>query len=283
MLAAAGCGTEAVSSGDARDTARIETVTRYSVGGNGPHEFRSTSTYDYENDRSLSVDSSTGCRTITIGARTYSELPAGLLPEGKYWVAFEAEAGDLEAQFELSQQQRTTTSDGGLVVESSQMLFAREEPEPGGYVDDLRESSDEVKLVGGEEIRGVHTTHYRAEVDAGRTVRKELEADGWKPENISRYLEQVSRDEEVVDVWVGDDGLARRVVTTTRDAFGTRSYESVTTSDYVDYGIDVAIEAPPAAEVADEAEWERTSRIDGAAPVGAEADSEPEAPPSCLH
>ena len=284
VLVASGCGAETVSSGATRETVRIETVTRYSVGENGPHEFRSAATYDYGRDRSLYVDDTTGCRTITIADRTYSELPAGELAEGKRWLGHEAEAIDLEAQFEKSSQERTTTtSDGGIVVESSVMLFATEEPEPDGYLDYLREASDEIELVGEEEIRGVGTTHYRAEVDPRRSLRKELETDGWKPENIDRYLEHIGHDEEIVDVWIGDDGLARRVVRTTRDAFGAGSYESVTTSDYLDYGLDAAIEAPPADEVVGEAKWERTHRIEGPAPPDGESESESEPPPSCLH
>ena len=277
-----------------RKTVRIETVMRYSVGDDSaPRESRSTRTVDYANDRSLYVDPTTGCRMITVGDDVYSEVPPDDgMPEGKRWVGYVGETTEIETLFEQGQEEQTeTTGDGGVVV-SSHMFFEKSDPDPDQYLDHLRGRSDKLELVGEEDVRGSSTTHYRAKVDVRRGIRLDLEADGWKPANVDRYLEQVPNSDEVVDVWVGDDGLVRRVVTVTTNESGEApSFETVTTADYLDYGLETHIEAPPVAEVLDWAEWEQINeeRLGDLQVVG-EVGTEPipEAPkpddmPSCLH
>jgi hypothetical protein len=153
----------------------------------------------------------------------------------------------------------------------SATLFAFGGSGPEEYVNYLRETSrEELELVGEEAVRGEKTSHYRGRVDVRRRARKELEAESWKPANIDRYLAQLVENDEVVDVWVGEDGLVRRVVTTTRNGVGQPSFESVATAEYLDYGLEANIEAPPAAEVLDHTAWQGKvleSNVD----------------PSCLH
>ena len=59
----------------------------------------------------------------------------------------------------------------------------------------------------------------------------------------------------MIDVWVDSEGRARRVVTTA----GTPGAEEgwVTTTEYFDFGLEVDIQAPPAAEVLESEELER--------------------------
>lgn len=262
VLLSAGCGAEAREPNEAGGkTVRIQMSTRLTAAGSATHEFRSSGTYDYGNNRGTHADPTTGCRTITIGKRTYTEVPAAVgLPGGKRWVLYDATGSDLEAEFEKSLEDRTTTlGDGSVVRESSMIMIAPDGPGPEQYLHYLQANAKEgLDLVAEEELRGEQTAHYRGEVDGERTLRAYLEANGWKPANIGRYLEQSIESPEIVDLWVGADGLARRVVSTTRNPVGHTSYESVTTTDYLDYGLEVSIEAPPAAEVLDSTAWQGT-------------------------
>jgi hypothetical protein len=260
VLFSAGCGAETVASDESgRKTGRIETLSRYTAAGAETHEFRSTATYDFVKDRSTYADPASGCRTITIGDQSYTEVPEAVdLPGGKRWVRYDGGGFDLEAEFEETLQDQTrTTSDGTVVSESSMILFATAGPGPERYLDYLRESSKEqLELLGEDEIRGEPTTHYRGDVDVRRRMREDLEADGWEQANIDRYLAQTVDNDEVVDLWVGEDGLVRRVVTTTQSPPGYPFFESVTTADYVDYGLEANIDTPPAADVLDDTAWQ---------------------------
>lgn len=271
ILLSAGCGAQTVPSDESgRKTVRIESLTRYTAAGTDTHEVRSTTTYDYGSGRSEYVDPASGCRTITIGNQSYTEVPEAVgVPGGKRWVRYDGTGYDVEAEFEKTLHDQTrTTSDGMVVSESSMILFASAGPGPEQYLDYLRASSRaELELVGEEEIRGEQTTHYRGGVDVRSRTRKELEADGWKQANIDRYLAQIVDNNEVVDVWVGEDGLVRRVVTTTRSPAGYPSFESVTTADYVDYGLEANIQAPPAADVLDHTVWQGKALESNVAPT----------------
>jgi len=86
-------------------------------------------------------------------------------------------------------------------------------------------------VVGRETVRGVPTTHYRITLDdAARAGLAGLEpgARGWF---------DLSDPEEVrtVDVWVGGDLIRRMQV---------QSDDSTSTTDYYDFGADIAIEPP---------------------------------------
>jgi hypothetical protein len=92
-------------------------------------------------------------------------------------------------------------------------------------------SAEDVAVVGRETVRGVPTTHYRITLDdAARAALAGLEpgARGWF---------DLSDPEEVrtVDVWVGGD-LIRRMQ--------AQSDDSTSTTDYYDFGADIAIEPP---------------------------------------
>jgi hypothetical protein len=69
--------------------------------------------------------------------------------------------------------------------------------------------------VGGEHVRGVETTRYRGTVASSR-----------------------------VDVWIGEDGLVRRVTVSDGDGTDVRL-------ELFDFGADVEVERPPADEVAE--------------------------------
>jgi phosphate starvation-inducible protein PhoH and related proteins len=80
----------------------------------------------------------------------------------------------------------------------------------------------------------VPTTRYRTTRDRKRETRRQLEDGGWKETNIEKYLETIPETEEEVELWVGDDGLARRVVTTSTTEFPQAgvTQRAVTTTEY---------------------------------------------------
>jgi hypothetical protein len=259
VLVPTACGAEETPAEKGTPTSvRIESVTRMSIGPESV--IRANEIVDYERDRWLSEDVQTGCRSVAIGHVFYNELPAASeLPEGKHWVRYDR-AGylsdpDSEAAFERTIAEDEKQSTDNVSVHSI-VAFGEEEPSPGRYLDGLREKGMKVQLVSDEDLRGERTTHYRANLDVRQDTRRALEAAGWKPANVERYLGQVPAGEQDIDVWVGLDGLERRVVTTTRytDTLSDEG-EIVVTGDYLDYGLEPRIEAPPAAEVVDADEF----------------------------
>jgi hypothetical protein len=89
----------------------------------------------------------------------------------------------------------------------------------------LQRSSSETERIGEEEIRGEATVGYRLTVDCEAAI---LECEGTAP----------------VEVWIGDDGIVRRIVLD--DDMGDVTFE------FFDFGAAVNIVAPPADEVIEE-------------------------------
>jgi len=125
----------------------------------------------------------------------------------------------------------------------------------------LEGASGEVTTVGDERVRGVDTTHYRVPVDIEQAVS---EAPPRAQPGLRRMLDRLGV-EVLVEVWLDDDGLARRyrqVVGTTganAPAGGGGGSEPAvklplaveTTVELYDFGSPVEIAVPPADEVAD--------------------------------
>lgn len=103
------------------------------------------------------------------------------------------------------------------------------------------------------------TTRYRTTLDRRRAIREKLEDDGWKAVDIERYLEEQLMGEEEIELWVDADELARRIVATasTEGLHGLSGLDTVTTTEYFDFGIEAEIQPPPAADVIDSDEWRR--------------------------
>ena len=89
----------------------------------------------------------------------------------------------------------------------------------------LRSASSETERVGEEDVRGEATVRYRLVVDCEAA---KLECSSMTS----------------VEVWVGDDGIVRRI--SLEDDDGTATFE------FFDFGADVRIEAPPASDVVEE-------------------------------
>jgi hypothetical protein len=302
---AAACGYEAVPPDDVAEagestkaigSARVDTVVSFAFDGT-TQELRSREIVDYAGGRSVSTEQQTGCRTIAIGDVTWTEMPRGAegIPAGKRWVRYAYSGESTEKLFEKSLEPPEVDEDGV----SHSFMFGFSSPTAdlgvsGDYLEHVRALGAEPGRVGEEEVRAVPTTHYRAQVDAVRETRRELEAAGWKAANIERYLELVDPTTYQLDVWIDGEGLVRRV-TTTFDIDDPDS-RSVNTAEYFDFGIAVDIQPPSAAEVIEGDEWQRRIEEqfkaerdawdpddDGVVTVpGGFEPKEPASPPSCL-
>jgi hypothetical protein len=110
---------------------------------------------------------------------------------------------------------------------------------PDRLLDYLRATSDDVREVGREDVRGTPTQHYRAVVDLERVL------EGAPAESREELRSELEEKTLPIDVWIDDDGLARRVRLVDHD-----DEDSATvTVEFYDFGADADIEAPPADQV----------------------------------
>jgi hypothetical protein len=131
---------------------------------------------------------------------------------------------------ELAGKQRWVKQDEENYDPSGSDVFL---PGPGGPSPDrvlalLVKSSKEVEVLGKDDIRGVSAKHYRAHVD-----KNKLPDVAGEPSKL------------VVDAWIDDDGLVRRLVVPEDDEDGA----SATTVDLFDFGVTVDVEVPSAEEI----------------------------------
>ena len=131
--------------------------------------------------------------------------------------------------------------------------------DPTEFLKTLDSVSDSVTKVGTEEIRGVETTHYRAEIDLTKAVQAgSTKVDPAELTKLQQELKKtIGKDTLPEDVYIDSDGRARRIAVTITPAAGSTGTASVgtftTTVDLFDFGkADTSsIVAPPASEVGD--------------------------------
>ncbi len=159
---------------------------------------------------------------------------ANQLPAGKSWVRLDLRKAGSTQGIDLEQLQRFTNSG------------------PREMLDYLRAVSGGIETVGTEDLRGVETTHYYAIVDLLRYEKLAPPAEREKLRSlVGEVVEQSGIGKIPVDVWVDELGLVRKLAMafsatqpgTTEQATASMSFE------LYDYGTEVEIELPPAAQV----------------------------------
>jgi hypothetical protein len=106
-----------------------------------------------------------------------------------------------------------------------------------------------VDTVGNETLRGVATTHYHADIDVAAAIDR-------LPQRFKDRFEEAlnavsGADELPVDVWLDADGRVRKQETSiTVRVKGKRVSEKIA-FEYVEFGVPVDVEAPPADQVID--------------------------------
>lgn len=176
--------------------------------------------------------------TIRDDKVTYFRFPAiaDQLPAGTSWVRVEDGQTANAGGFELGEFEQFT------------------EANPQELLELLESVAGEVETLGTETLKGVETTHYRASLDAASlegSVPAE-ERDDFRA-FTDELVARTGVGEIPVDVWLGGDGLVRRL---RLDVAATESGASepsrvVVTYELWDYGEDVDIDVPRAAEVVD--------------------------------
>jgi hypothetical protein len=196
---------------------------------------RAQGAFDYEAARgSFELDSSsllngTAVEVRAVDSTLYVRVPAGLsffLPSVKPWLALQGDKS-LDA-FGLGELQQN----------------------PGELLALLRSSSTRVTKSGTAVVRGVETTRYTAHLELTKALEANAGSLGLtavERAQLRRAAEELRRQAKLtsvpIDVFVGEDGLVRRL---TLSSGGAR-----VTVDFWDFGADVDVQAPPAADVTD--------------------------------
>jgi hypothetical protein len=157
----------------------------------------------------------------------YMQLPflASRLPGGKQWV-----------ELDLSKLGKSAGIDLGKLMSGSQF-------EPSDMLSVLEAQGAKVHKLGTATVDGTATTHYRVTIDPAEALQSEgLTSPLFR--GIASEMKTLS-----AGVWVGNDGLVRRV------RFAYRVPKAATrlamTMDLYDYGAHVSIAAPPSGQVFD--------------------------------
>jgi hypothetical protein len=176
-----------------------------------------------------------------VDKKVFVRLPAvagQALPAGKEWLGL-----DLEKSL---QQQGLGTLD-----------FTRQQ-DPSQLLRYLRAASEGVTEAGYDEVRGVPVIRYtgrldlRKAIDAGLDELGRTEAEREQArKGIETMLEQLGTPTMPFEVFIGDDGLLRRLTLTMSMQVQGQRLELSTQMDYFDFGVPVVVTAPPAATVHD--------------------------------
>jgi hypothetical protein len=211
-------------------------------------EFSGEGEFDYESKRGrLHYDLGEllpgGGRVEVVmeGLVVYMKLPGELgreLPQGKEWLKLDLEALGAQAGIDIGALSQLNQGDP-----SQALLY-------------LRGATDNIQEVGEEEVRGVATTHYRGRVDlrkAAEEAAKDAPAEARESirDAIERTIELTGNRTVPVDVWIDDDGFARRFRTDfdLKVPGAQEAGHMVMTMELYDFGIEVDVEAPSAEKV----------------------------------
>jgi hypothetical protein len=156
-------------------------------------------------------------------------LLSSQLPGGQQWI-----------KLDLSKLGKSAGLDLSKLLSGSQM-------QPGDLLSLLQTEGAKIHKVGPATVNGAATTHYRVVVDT-RSRLKDLTTSPL----LAGVAAQVPRIPE--DVWIGKDGLVRRVRVSLNLPHGATAVRTAMAMDLYDYGAQVDIAAPPSSQVFDATE-----------------------------
>jgi len=189
--------------------------------------------YDFVNHRgtiNLTLPQVGAIETRILGSTIYEKLPAQLSGAlgGKPWI-----------KIDLAE---VSKSLGG----SGQLGNVSQGSDPAQVLKYLKGSSQSVTRVGEEQVRGAHTTHYRAQVDLQRAVQQ----GAFGQATADSFKKQFGTTAFPVDVWIDDKGRTSRTSYSMKAVTaGSFSF----TQELYDFGkADVSgVTAPPADQTRD--------------------------------
>ena len=116
----------------------------------------------------------------------------------------------------------------------------------------LLDQAGGVETVGTEQVRGVDTTHYRGNLDLASALAEASADERAKAESeLGNVGIDPSSASIPVDVWIGNDGLVRRVQVGVSGLEGAKASGAggTLTMEFFDFGQPVSIAIPPADQV----------------------------------
>ena len=124
--------------------------------------------------------------------------------------------------------------------------------DPSKVLEFLLGTSGEIDEVGSDAVRGVPTTHYRGAIDMERVIER---APADQRADLRDELEALSEDgfpkTIPFDIWIDDDGLARRV----RLELASGDTGGSETIEFYDFGVAVDVQPPAPSEVLTDEEF----------------------------
>jgi hypothetical protein len=149
------------------------------------------------------------------------------LPGGKQWV-----------KLDLTELGKSAGLDLGQLMSGSQL-------QPTDLLGMLEAEGAKVQKLGPATIDGVATTHYAVKID----LAKALQAQGLTSPLLKNLAGRMKTATD--DVWIGKDGLVRRVRLAYNLATPSGDAHAAMTMDLYDYGAHISIAAPPSNAVFD--------------------------------
>jgi hypothetical protein len=176
-------------------------------------------------------------RMIFDGLTFYMSSPMlrPLLPSGKRWLKIDLDTLGKQAGLDLG----ALMSQGGGQDPTQVLAY-------------LKAASGDVERVGTDTVRGVATTHYKATIDFRKVPDS---APAGERAAVRRSMEQLidvsGTSTAPIEVWIGQDGLARRIVTTTTTGTAAQRIKLRQRIELYDFGTKVDVKPPPASAVLD--------------------------------
>jgi hypothetical protein len=149
------------------------------------------------------------------------------LPGGKHWI-----------ELDVSKLGKAAGIDPGKLLSGSQL-------QPGDLLSMLKAEGGKVQSLGSATVDGVAATHYRVTID----MAKALQAKGLTSPLLAGVAAKLPMVPE--DVWIGNDGLVRRVTVSFGLTQSSTPLQMGMTMDLYDYGAQVTIAPPPSGDVYD--------------------------------
>jgi hypothetical protein len=161
----------------------------------------------------------------------YLNMPflAGEIPGGASWLRLDLDQAGKALGVDVSR----------LVSQAGQ--------NPADALDMLR-AAGSVDEVGTETLAGGPTTHYKASIDLAKAVDKLPER---VQQAVQRLIDQGAPSVLPVDVWIGDDGLVRKLTMDESLPTAGSTGQVRLSMTFSDYGTPVNVVAPPADQTLD--------------------------------
>jgi hypothetical protein len=161
----------------------------------------------------------------------YLNMPmlSSRLPTGQSWVRLDLEKAGKNLGVDLNQ------------------LMGQAGQNPSDVLEMLR-ASGSVQEVGTETVNGDATTHYQATIDLAKAAGQLGDR---AQQLVQGLIAQGAPASIPVDVWVGDDGLVRKLTLDESLSAQGQSAEVKLDLELSDYGTDVNVAAPPADQTFD--------------------------------